>query len=205
MKNILLLIAAFVFFVSRVFGQSGIEDLIKKRAKLVYRIDAPNRSYDCIISIKEQKPFSFDYTIVDSSGAQGSITNTLNGLKNGSNLSMQFEGGNKTLDDNTTSILLSKKMHRKLSGQYREPLTIRLNGGEPSKMGLVKDTGNFVIKINGVTTIIKEKMVKPLIRFNNQYIATGSEYFSFYDSQQLPILLKMRKGVHIELLEIKTE
>jgi hypothetical protein len=203
MRN-LLLFFAFTFIFQAGNAQDRIEQYVKTGTKLMYRIDLNNRSYDMRVTVKNLKPFSFDYEIVDSANAKGTITHTPAGLTNGIILHNNFTAGSKILDEKTTSLLLSRKVFKNFSKHSRRPITIFFNGlwRESSRMGHADGEKDFMVRVNGKQLTIQQEYAKPKIKFHRGYQTTGEEFLTYYNSSQLPLILKLRTNFYIELLDI---
>jgi hypothetical protein len=156
------------------------------------------------LTIKNLEPYTFDYEIIDSANAKGTITHRSSGVANGIILENNFTTGNKVLDDKTTSLLLSRKAYKNFSRHTRRPITMFLNGlwREPQAMGFAEGEKDFMVRVNGKQITIQQEYAKPKIKFHRNYQTTGDEYLSFYNSSQLPIILKLRTNFYIELLDI---
>ena len=76
---------------------------------------------------------------------------------------------------------------------------------EPSNIGFVEGEKDFMVRVDGKQITIKEQFAKPKIKFHRKYQTTGEEYFTYYNSSQLPLILKMRTHFYIELLDIITQ
>ena len=173
----------------------------------MYRIDLNNKSYDMRVTVKSLKPYIFDYEIIDSANAKGKITHTSAGMANGIILHNNFTAGDKVLDEKTTSLWLSRATFKNFSRHSRRPITMFLNGlwRESSSMGYADGEKDFMVRINGRQITIQQEYAKPKIKFHRNYQTTGEEYLSYYNSSQLPIILKLRTNFYIELLDIINE
>jgi hypothetical protein len=206
MKNSIFFFA-FVFFSTASIAQERLEQLVKPGTKLMYRIDLKVKSYDMRVVVKSLNPFVFDYEIIDSLNARGTITHTKGGISNGVILHNNFTAGNKVLDEKTTSLWLSDRVYSNLSKHKRRPIKMFLNGlsGEQSNIGFAKGEKDFMVRVNGKQITIQQEYAKPKIKFNRNFETTGEEYFSYYNSAKLPLILKMRTNFYIELLDIINE
>ena len=182
----------FLFFSTAIIAQERLEQLVKPGTKLMYRIDLKNKSYDMRVAVKSLNPFVFDYEIIDSLNAKGTITHTKDGMSNGVVHHSNFTAGNKALDEKTTSLWLSEKVFKNLSRHKRRPIKMFLNGisGEQSNIGFAKGDKDFMVRVNGKQTTIQQEHAKPKIKFSGNFQTTGEEHFSYYNSAQLPLILK---------------
>jgi hypothetical protein len=203
----LLMFFAFVFIFQVSLAQERIEQYVKAGTRLMYRIDLNNKSYDMNVTVKNLKPYIFDYEIIDSAKAKGTITHTSAGMANGIILHNNFTAGDKVLDEKTISLWLSRATFKKFSKYSRKPITMFLSGlwRESSRMGYADGEKDFMVRVNGKQRTIQQEYAKPKIKFHRNYQTTGDEYLSYYNSPQLPIILKLRTNFYIELLDIITE
>jgi hypothetical protein len=125
-------------------------------------------------------------------------------MVNGIILHNNFTAGDKVLDETTTSLWLSRATFKNFSRHSRKPITMFLNGlwRESSKMGYADGEKDFMVRVNGRKITIQQEYAKPKIKFHRDYQTTGEEYLSYYNSSQLPIILKLRTNFYIELLDI---
>jgi hypothetical protein len=200
----LLVFLALTFGFKAVNAQEKIEQYVKAGTRLMYRIDLNNRSYDMRVTVKSLSPFVFDYDIIDSANSKGTITHTSAGMANGIVLHNNFTAGNKVLDEKTTSLWLSKRVFKNFSKHTRRPVMMFLNGlwREPSRMGYADGEKNFMVRANGRQLTIQQEYARPKIKFGRGYETTGTEYLTYYNSSQLPIILKLRTNFYMELLDI---
>jgi hypothetical protein len=203
MKKLLLFFVLTVIF-HAVNAQERIEQYVKTGTRLMYRIDLNNRSYDMRVTVKSLNPFVFDYEIIDSANAKGTITHTSAGMANGIILHNNFAAGNKTLDEKTTSLLLSRRVFKNFSSHKRRPIMMFLNGlwRESSRMGYADGEKDFMVRANGRQLTIQQEYARAKIKFGRGYETTGTEYLTYYNSSQLPIILKLRTNFYMELLDI---
>ncbi len=201
------LLFVLVFSTNLTVAQETLEQLVKPGTALMYRIDLKEKSYDMKVVVKNLKSFEFDYEILDSANAKGTITHTAAGMANGIVLHTNFSGGTIMLDEKTTSLLISKKVFQNLSKHKRRPITMFLGkvSGESNRIGFTTGVKDFKIRVNGNTRTIQQEYARPKIKFHKKYETTGEEYFTFYNSPQLPLILKMRTTFYIELLDIITQ
>lgn len=159
------------------------------------------------VVVKKIDPFIFEYEVIDSANAKGTITHTKAGMKNGIVLHNDFTTGDKVLDDKTISGILSQKIFENLSKRKRRPVTIFLKGlsSEPVRIGFADREEDFIVRVNGKQVTIKQEYARAKIKFHNKFETTGENYFTYYNSAKLPLILKMRTGFYIELLDIINE
>ncbi|HMK02658.1 MAG TPA: hypothetical protein VK489_00620 [Ferruginibacter sp.] len=196
-KAFLLHVLLFVSVFS--FAQVNLQSLVKPGTKLIYAVEANEEKYDFIVTVKALLPaLVFDWEMTN--GSKGSITHTQQAMISANTMYNYFKPGEKTLDDNSISVWLSKNTFRALG---KEGAMIKMNTGEAErKMGTNAGTNEFSILVNGEKERIEEEVAKELNKEGNQ---TGSEdFFSFYNSFKLPIILRMRNGFYIALKEIRT-
>ena len=74
-----------------------------------------------------------------------------------------------------------------------------------ASVGFAKSEKDFMVRVNGKQITIQQQYAKPKIKFNRNFETTGDEYFSYYNSAKLPLILKMRTSFYIELLDIINE
>ncbi|MBK8609418.1 MAG: hypothetical protein IPL84_05605 [Chitinophagaceae bacterium] len=203
MKKISLLAGAlFVYCFS--FAQANLQGLVKPGTKLIYGVETNGQQYDFIVTVKALAPaVIFDWEMTDRANNNGTITHTPEAMISGNTMYNYFAPGQKTLDDNTLSVWLSKNTFTALM-KAGKGTPIKMNTGEaPKKMGTYTDNKEIKILVNGEKDVIEEEMAKEL---NDEGEPTGSEsYFTFYKSGKMPIILRMQNGFYIVLKEIRTK
>ena len=186
------------------FAQVSLESLVKPGTKLIYAVVAGEQKYDFIITIKALTPaLVFDWQMTDPINTRGTITHTAKAMIIASTMNNYFSPGEKTLDDNTISVWLSKNIYAGLIKNGKSVLMQMNTGEEPKNMGMFTENKELKIIVNGEKDTVDEEIVKEL---NNDGRPTASEdYFTFYRSAKLPIILRMQNGFNIVLKEIKTK
>ena len=204
MKKIFLLQSLLILSVLS-FAQVNIQSLVKPGTKLIYAVETNEQKYDFIITVKALLPaVIFDWEMTDRSNNNGTITHTAQAMLTGNTMYNYFAPGQKTLDDNTLSVWLSKNTFTILAKPGKTVL-MKMNTGEsPKKMGTYKDDPDELhIIVNGEKETVEEVLAKEL---NDEGRPTADEsFFTFYKSAKLPIILRMRNGFYIALKEIKTK
>lgn len=186
------------------FAQVSLESLVKPGTKLIYAVVAGEQKYDFIITIKALTPaLVFDWQMTDPINTRGTITHTAKAMIIASTMNNYFSPGEKTLDDNTISVWLSKNVYAGLIKNGKSVLMQMNTGEEPKNMGMFTENKELKIIVNGEKDTVDEEIVKEL---NNDGRPTANEdYFTFYRSAKLPIILRMQNGFNIVLKEIKTK
>ncbi len=182
-----------------IFSQVNLQSVIKPGAKLIYGVEANEQKYDFIITIKTLTPaLVFDWEMTEPVNRKGTIIHTANAMVSGNTMYNYFSGGEKTLDDNTLSVWLSRNVFTSLTKGGKNAM-IKMNTGESAqKMSVTKeDPEELHIIVNGEKDGIEEFTAKG---------ETGDEvYFTFSNSAKFPIVLRMKNGFYIGLKEIKTK
>jgi hypothetical protein len=203
MKRIIFLTALLIssFFS---FGQVTLESLVKPGTKLIYAVVSGEQKYDFIVTVKALTPaLVFDWQMTDPINTSGSITHTTQGMTSANSMYNLFSPGPKTLDDNTISVWLSKNTYAGLI-KPNKGVMIKMNTGEsPRKMGTYSDETEIKIIVDGEKETVEEHMVKELNEAGEPTVA--EDYFTFYKSAKMPIILRMQNGFYIALKEIKTK
>ena len=186
------------------FAQVNLESLVKPGAKLIYAVDAGEQKYDLVITVKALVPaLIFDWQMTDPINTSGTIIHTANAMLNGDIMLNLFSPGTKTLDDHTISMWLGKNIYTGLMKPGKGVLMVMNNGDAPKKMGTYTDSKELKIIVNGEKESVEEQIAKEL---NNQGEPAGSEdFFTFYRSSKLPVILRMQNEFYIRLKEIKTK
>jgi hypothetical protein len=207
MKKSFFVIALLMFAVLS-FAQVRMEALVKPGAKLIYAVEANGQNYDFIVTIKALTPaLVFDWQMTDPVNTNGTITHTAAAMVSANTMYNYFTSGERTLDDNTISVWLSKNTHTALA-KGTKSVMIKMNTNESLKrMGLVEDdkddADEIKILVNGEKETIEEQLAQPL---NEEGQPTGEDtFFSFYNSSKMPVILRMKNGFSIVLKEIKTK
>lgn len=195
-----------IFLISSVisFAQVSLESQIKPGSKLIYAVESGEQKYDFIITIKALVPaLIFDWEMTDPINTSGTITHTAGAMLAATSMYNYFSPGAKTLDDNTMSVWLSKNIVAGLM-KTGKGIMMKMNTNEAQKkMGTYTESGELKIIVNGEKETVEEQTAKEL---NDQGQPTGNEdFFTFYKSPKMPVILRMRNGFYIVLKEIKTK
>ncbi|MBL0180836.1 MAG: hypothetical protein IPP96_00580 [Chitinophagaceae bacterium] len=204
MKKTLLLPLLLIFsFFS--FSQVNVQTLVKPGAKLIYAVEANEQKYNFIVTVKALVPaLVFDWEMTDPVNTSGTITHTATAMISANTMYNFFSGGQKTLDDNTLSVWLSKNTFTGLTKGTKSVL-MKMNTNEPpQKMGNTKeDPEELHILVNGEKETVEEFTAKQLNEAGGP--AGDDVYFTFANSAKMPIILRMKNGFYIALKEIKTK
>ena len=204
MKKIFLLHALLILSIL-CFAQVNIQSLVKPGTKLIYAVEANELKYDFIVTVKALTPaLVFDWQMTDRVNNSGTITHTPQAMISANTMYNYFAPGQKTLDDNTISIWLSKNVFAGLV-KAGKGIMMKMNTGDaPKKMGtFAEDNTELNILVNGEKETVEEELAREL---NDEGLPTGDDsFFTFYKSAKLPIILRMRNGFYIALKEIKTK
>ena len=203
MKKIFLL-PAFLLLSLFSFSQVTLESLVKPGAKLIYAVVSGEQKYDFIVTVKAITPtLVFDWQMTDPINTNGTITHTAQAMLSANTMYNLFSPGAKILDDNTISVWLSKSTYAGLI-KPNKGVMIKMNAGEsPRKMGTYADETEIKIIVDGEKETVEEHMVKELNEAGEP--TAGEDYFTFYRSAKLPVILRMQNGFYIALKEIKTK
>ena len=195
-----------IFLIASVisFAQVSLESQIKPGSKLIYAVESGEQHYDFIITIKALTPaLIFDWEMTDPINTSGTITHTAGAMLAATSMYNYFSPGAKTLDDNTISVWLSKNIVAGLM-KTGKGIMMKMNTNEaPKKMGTYAESGELKVIVNGKKETVEEQTAKEL---NDQGQPAGNEdFFTFYKSPKMPVILRMRNGFYIVLKEIKTK
>jgi hypothetical protein len=204
MKKILFLTALLMASVLS-FAQVTLQSLVKPGTKLIYAVEANEQKYDFIVTVKSLTPvLVFDWQMTDPINTSGTITHTANAMISANTMYNYFTSGSKMLDDNTTSVWLSKNTFTNLMKRGKG-MMMKMNINESLvKMGTYKeDPDELHIIVNGEKETVEEELAKEL---NEEGAPKGDDtFFTFYNSAKMPIILRMKNGFYIALKEIKTK
>lgn len=194
------------------FAQVNIQSLIKPGTKLIYAVEANGQKYDFVVTVKALAPaLIFDWEMTDRAGNNGTITHTAAAMISGNTIYNYFSPGQKTLDDNTLSVWLSKNTFTSLTKGTKNVM-MKMNTNEGlKKMGMAgnadddkdEEESELNIIVNGEKETIEEKIAVEL-NAEGRPVADAA-LFSFYNSAKMPIILRMINGFSIVLKEIKTK
>jgi hypothetical protein len=195
----LLILSAFCF------AQVNMQTLIKPGTKLVYAVEAGEQKYDFIITVKAIVPaVMFDWEMTNDKKSNGTITHTAAAMLAANTMYNYFSPGQRSLDDNTLSVWLSKNSFTALTKGSRTVMLKMNTNEQPQKMGInAEDPVELKITVNGEKETVEEFVAKAV---NGEGASAGDEvYFSFANSAKMPLILRMNNGFHIVLKEIKTK
>ena len=188
-------------------AQAKLEDIVKQGTRLVYEVNSNNEKYDFIVTVLDKKGSSFVWEMTAPVNRKGTITQTKKALDNGCIMWNSFDNGAKKLDDSTLSVWISQKVFNALK---KSGSMVRIGMYGPGERQLTMSglsEWNFEILVDGKTTSIGEKIVKPYAI--QQGFAgpdlTISDFFTYYNNQSLPIILRMHDKFDLALKEIKTK
>ena len=204
MKKAILLSALLIFSIFS-FAQVNLQGLVKPGTKLIYAVESGEQKYNFIVTVKAVLPaVIFDWEMTDPINTKGTITHSATAMLNADIMHNLFSPGPKTLDDHTSSVWLSKNVYTALMKPGGKGIMMVLTDGEaPKKMGTFTDNKEIKIVVDGEKDTIEEEIAKEL---NSQGEPTGSEeFFTFFRSAKIPIILRMKTTFYIALKEIKTK
>ncbi len=192
------------------FAQVNLQSLIKPGTKLIYAVEANGQKYDFVVTVKALVPaLVFDWEMTDRANNNGTITHTAAAMISANTMYNYFSPGSKTLDDNTSSVWISKNTFTGLTKGSKNVM-IKMNTNEGlKKMGTAgsgddeKEESELKIIVNGEKETIEEQVAIEL-NTEGRPISEGA-LFSFYNSAKMPIILRMQNGFSIVLKEIKTK
>lgn len=187
------------------FAQVNLQSIIKPGTKLTYAVEAGEQKYEFIVTIKTLVPaLVFDWEMTDRANNKGTITHTAAAMLSANTMYNYFSPGEKTLDDNTLSVWLSKNSFTSLT-KGSKSVMVKMNINEGVKnMGVTQeDPQELNIIVNGEKETVEEFTAKDLNALNAP--AEDQVYFSFATSAKMPIILRMKNGFYIALKEIKTK
>lgn len=187
------------------FAQVNLQSLIKPGTKLIYAVEAGEQKYNFTVTVKTLVPaLVFDWEMTDRTNNKGTITHTPAAMLAGNTMYNYFAAGEKTLDDNTLSVWLSKNSFTSLTKGGKTAM-LKMNTNERlKKMGVTEeDPKELKILVNGEKETVEEFMAKDMNALNAS--AEDQVYFSFATSAKMPIILRMKNGFYIALKEIKTK
>jgi len=200
-----ILFSLMLVFSALSFAQVNVQTLIKPGTKLTYAVEANEQKYNFIVTVKATVPaVVFDWEMTDPINNSGTIIHTAAAMISANTMYNFFSGGQKTLDDNTLSVWLSKNIFTGLTKGSRTVI-MKMNTNEPpQKMGNTKENPEELhILVNGEKETVEEFSAKQL---NEAGAPAGDDvYFTFANSPKMPIILRMKNGFYIALKEIKTK
>ncbi len=198
----LLLVIVLIATTCATYAQVKLEDVVKIGTKLKYHVKAGEKEYDFMVTVKQLVPtVTFDWEMTAPISTSGTIVHSAKGMKNGNTLFNYFSPGIKKLDDQTVSVWLSKYIFDGVN-KAGEGAPMKLNVGAAAKvMGSYTGSLEEEILIDGETRTINEELVKELVNGS----PSGDDFFTFYNSAKLPIILRMNIGFSIALKEIITK
>ena len=186
------------------FAQVNLQSLVKPGTQLIYAVEANGEKYDFIVTVKALVPaLVFDWQMTNSASSVGTLTHTPQAMISANTLYNYFAPGAKTLDDNTSSVWLSKNSFTGLT-KGTKSVMIKMNVGDAAKnMTVLSDPKELKILVNGEKETVEEVLAKET---GSEGKATGDDtFFTFSMSAKMPIILRMQNGFYIALKEIKTK
>ena len=137
---------------------------------------------------------------------RGSVTHTTKAIQNAYKMYNYFQEEDKALDDQTLAFWLSQKVIKALI--KGDPVKICMNSptAEPATMKQFMD-GEFLIKLDGNGFKMYDKWVKPAKKVKDKWIIDPSsdDMFTYYNSIEFPIILRMHTDFELSLREVKTK
>lgn len=207
MKKIVTLIFC-SFLVLCAKAQVALEQVLQPGSQLIYEVDANGSKYNFIVTIKDLEGLSFDWEMTAPVNKKGTINHTKTALAGATLMYNMFQAGTKTLDNKTLSVWLSQKVYQFLTTKTGQPVKIGMYGTEkpPMNMGTYTAQLSTLVMIDGEEVSLPEELVKELVKEGKDYIpGAGDEFFTFYPSPKLPIILRMNAGFTISLKSVKTK
>jgi hypothetical protein len=187
-------------------AQVRLDEVVKPGTKLIYAVKSDRGNYDFIVTVKDIKGTSFTWEMTSPADMKGEIAHTAKALQNAYKMYNYFQSESKTLDDQSLSVWLSQKMFNELvKGTNAVKVCMRDPLAEPVLMKRFMD-GELNIKVDGNGTMIYDKFVKPARKVKDKWIIdpTLDEYFTYYPSATLPIIIRMGADFVITLKEVRT-
>lgn len=206
MKRLLILLLTLASFSSS-HAQVKLEDVVKPGCKLIYAVSANGSNYDFIVTVKDLKGSSFDWEMSAPANQKGTIIHTAKAQKDAYKMYNYFASETKKLDDLTLSVWISQKVFNTLVKGEGIKMCMYDPLDEPQLMRNFGD-GEFVIRVDGDAFRVNDKMIRFAKKTRtNTYVVDQSndDYFTFYNSIKLPIILRMRDKFTLTLKEIKTK
>lgn len=188
------------------YGQVKLEEVVKPGTKLIYGVISDRGNYDFIVTVKDMKGSSFEWEMTAPINMKGEIIHTSKALKTAYKMYNYFQAETKTLDDQTMAVWLSEKMFKDITkGKDAVKVCMYNPLDEPS---LMKDfqQGYLVIKVDGDGTAINDRFVKPAKKVKDKWIMdmSSGDYFTYYNSPALPIIVRLHTNFTITLKEVQT-
>jgi len=205
MKKILFF-AAFTFFAVATFAQANLQALVKPGTKLIYAVESGDQKYNFIVTVKKLVPVvEFDWEMTEPASISGSIIHTPAAMMTGNTMYNYFKPGPKTLDDQTLSVWLSKAVFAGLKKEGKGVMMKMNTDGQLKRMGTYSDDEHELhILVDGEKDTVEEEPVSELNEEGNP-VAKDQNYFTFFDSAKLPIILRMKTDFYIVLKEVRTK
>jgi len=205
MKKILFF-AAFTFFAVATFAQANLQALVKPGTKLIYAVESGDQKYNFIVTVKKLVPVvEFDWEMTEPASISGSIVHTPAAMMTGNTMYNYFKPGPKTLDDQTLSVWLSKAVFAGLKKEGKGVMMKMNTDGQLKRMGTYSDDEHELhILVDGEKDTVEEEPVSELNEEGNP-VAKDQNYFTFFDSAKLPIILRMKTDFYIVLKEVRTK
>ncbi len=210
MKKITLFIFSSLFFIKlSPQGYVKLEEVIKPGTQLRYLVSINDSvSYNFTVTVKQLAPaVIFDWEMDKIETFSGTIVHTVKAMQAAIFLHNYFKQGEQKLDDNTSSVWLSKKVFTHFSKYKGKVMNLGMNG--PDQPLVPMATNNLFnetsILYNGTIAKIKEVLAVRMEKNGNRWIQAGNGFFSFYNSVKMPLITSMRTDFYISLEEIITK
>lgn len=202
----MLLFAAFAFLSSALFAQANLQALVKPGTKLIYAVESGDQKYNFIVTVKKLVPaVEFDWEMTEPASISGSIIHTPTAMMTGNAMYNYFKPGPKTLDDQTLSVWLSKSVFAGLKKEGKGVMMKMNTDAQLKRMGTYSENDHELnIIVDGEKDTVEEEPVAELNDEGNP-IAKDQNYFTFFDSPKLPIILRMKTDFYIVLKEVRTK
>jgi len=202
----LALIAAYFFFAATAIAQANLQALVKPGTKLIYAVESGDQKYNFIVTVKKLVPVvEFDWEMTAPASMNGSIVHTAAAMMTGNIMYNYFTPGPKTLDDQTLSVWLSKAAYAGLKKEGKGTMLKMTADGPMKRMGIYSDDDHELqILVDGEKDTVEEEPAAELNDEGNP-MAKDQNYFTFYDSGKLPIILRMKTDFYIVLKEVRTK
>ncbi len=186
--------------------QAQINKVLKPGSRLIYSVSSSRGSYDFVVTLIDKKGTAFNWEMGSPADIKGKIIHTSKALQEGYIMFNYFRSETKQLDDKTLSVWISQQIFKALS-KGGEPVKVGMSGPDQDPIDMQKTTeGSFTVTVNGKEISIKDMMVKPVKKENEQWVADQSNdmYFTYNMESDFPVILRMNAGFTLQLKEIKT-
>ncbi|MFN8244691.1 MAG: hypothetical protein U0X40_11610 [Ferruginibacter sp.] len=187
------------------FAQVNLQAVIKPGTQLIYGVEAGEQQYDFIVTVKALVPaVVFDWKMTNSNNSSGTITHTAAAMAGANTLYNYFSPGEKTLDDYTLSVWISKSAFNALTKGAKTQLLKMNTNEEPKKMVVSQeDPTELKLIVNGEKETVE--MFTAKAELSSNAAPEDQVSFSFSNNGRMPVILQMRNGFFLTLKEIKTK